>query len=106
MIRLATEAVQRRSWFTVDMSEGSVSEIVGRALVSEPSRATDWNAWLVFWVDARCVPSAHADSKQVDFEWFLDAEAARDLRQTHAQNITPEATLSPSGIAGTSQTFR
>ena len=62
MVRLAADAIQRRGRFTVAVSGGSVSEIIGEALVSESARSAVWDAWHVFWVDERCVPSTHADS--------------------------------------------
>ena len=62
VLRLAADAVERRGRFTLAVSGGSVSEIVGEALVSESARSAVWDAWHVFWVDERCVPSAHADS--------------------------------------------
>ncbi len=93
MVRLAADAVQRRGRFTVAIAGGSVSEIVGEALRSEPARAADWNAWHVFWVDERCVPATHADSNfgTAQRSWLSGMPIPRE--QVHPMDGTSEPEL-------------
>lgn len=60
---LSSRAIAGRGRFTVALSGGSLTKILGPALVTEPIRSQiDWSNWHVFWADERCVPLEDADS--------------------------------------------
>ena len=61
--RLSSQAIAERGRFTVALSGGSLTKIVGPALTAAPWHSEiDWSAWYVFWADERCVPLDHPDS--------------------------------------------
>lgn len=93
---LAAQAGAERGRFTVALSGGSLTKILGPWLVAEPWRTQiDWPAWHVFWADERCVPLDHPDSNY---------RLAREYIFDHV-NIPPEQiytlgeTLEPASAA-------
>lgn len=61
--KLSRQAITERGRFTIALSGGSLTKILGPALVAEPIRSQiDWSNWHVFWADERCVPLDHPDS--------------------------------------------
>ncbi len=65
--RLSAQAVAGRGRFTVALSGGSLTKLLGPPLVDslplgDRSTQIDWPAWHVFWADERCVPLTDPDS--------------------------------------------
>lgn len=61
--KLAHEAIQSRSSFSVALSGGSTPrELYARIADGEKSSPIDWSSVQLFWGDERCVPPDHIDS--------------------------------------------
>jgi len=97
---LAEQAVRERRRFTVALSGGSLMNILGPPLVSDPLRSRiDWTAWEVFWADERCVPLESPESNFAAAKRVLFDHVPIPREQIHAL----EDSLEPAAAAAAYQ---
>ncbi len=86
---LAKQSCRERGAFYIALSGGSLMEIVGPGLASQPLRKdVDWARWHVFWVDERCVPHASPESNYGAADHLLFRHVGIPRRQIHATDDT------------------
>ena len=98
VVRLAAMTVASQGRFCVALSGGSLMDIIGPSLGSNPLRDTvNWSGWHVFWVDERWVPWSSPESNYGYAQRQFFNRVSIPDEQIHAADVS----LNPSETAQT-----
>lgn len=98
VVRLAAMTFASQGRFCVALSGGSLMDIIGPSLGSNPLRDTvNWSGWHVFWVDERWVPWSSPESNYGHAQRQFFNRVSIPDEQIHAADVS----LNPSETAQT-----